>query len=119
MSVFSQRLQEALEMRGSSQKWLADSAQTTEATISRYVNGGTEPAILEIIKNIAIALDVSSDFLIGITSSPIKIADLSPEEKVLLSVWQRITDSDKNVVFALFDKYLTEKERKTLQEAKK
>lgn len=119
MSVFSQRLQEALEMRGSSQKWLADSAQTTEATISRYVNGSTEPAILEIIKNIAIALDVSSDFLIGITNSPIRVADLSQEEKVLLSVWQRASSYDKNVVFALFDKYLTDKERKTLQEAKK
>lgn len=119
MSIFSQRLQEVLEMRGTTQKWLADNAKTTEATISRYVNGSTEPAILEIIKNIAIALNVSSDFLIGITNAPVKLADLSTEEKTLLSAWQKASAYDKNVVFTLLNKYLTDKERKTLEEIKK
>ena len=33
MTDFSSRLTEAIEIRGVTQKWLADEAETTEATI--------------------------------------------------------------------------------------
>ena len=36
---FSNILRELLASRGVSQKWLADEAKTTEATISRYIAG--------------------------------------------------------------------------------
>lgn len=119
MSIFSSRLREAMEYRGTTQKWLADAAQTTEATISRYTNDKSEPPAIAILKDVAKALGVSSDFLLGLTNTPLPLTDIPQEETMLLSVWKRVSDYDKNVVFTLLDKYFTDKERKTIQETRK
>ena len=95
MADFSSRLTEAIEIRGVTQKWLADEADTTEATISRYLNGKASPAILVILGNIAKALNVSSDFLIGITNLAQSKETISIEEKIILSVWKNISPNDK------------------------
>ena len=69
-TTFSNRLSEAIEARGVTQKWLAEKSFTTEATISRYVKQVNNPAVLTILADIARALEVSSDFLIGLTNIP-------------------------------------------------
>lgn len=114
MADFSSRLTEAIEIRGVTQKWLADEADTTEATISRYLNGKASPAILVILGNIAKALNVSSDFLIGITNLAQSKETISIEEKIILSVWKNISADDKRVLFALLDKYLTPNDKAML-----
>ncbi len=111
---FSKRLSEAIEYRGVSQKWLADKSNTTEATISRYMNGKASPAILEILHDIAVALNVSADYLIGITNLPQSKESISEEEKVIISVWSKVSAEDKQVFYALLNRYLSPDERAIL-----
>ena len=114
MVSFADRLLETIEYRGVSQKWLADTANTTEATISRYVHSKASPSILVILRDIAVALNVSADYLIGVTNMPQSKEKLGAEEKVIASVWSKVSDDDKKVFFALLDKYLTKKEKAEL-----
>lgn len=65
MEGFGQRLAQAMEMRGCSQKQLAEMSGLTEAAISRYITGQREPKAIALI-NIARALNVTSDDLLGI-----------------------------------------------------
>ena len=116
MSMFSSRLKEAIALRGVTQKWLASHSQTTEATISRYLNEKASPALLIILGNLAKALNVSSDFLIGVSNLPDSKDTITVEEKVLLNIWKNVSDYDKRVVYAVLDKYLTEQDRKALEE---
>lgn len=119
MTDFPSRLAEAIELRGVTQKWLANEAETTEATISRYINGKASPAILIILGNIAKALNVSSDYLIGITNLPQSKDSISLEEKVILSVWKNVSEDDKHVFFALLNKYLTPNDKAMLERGDK
>lgn len=116
MDNFANRLLSAIELRGVSQKWLADTANTTEATISRYANNKASPSILIILRDIASALKVSSDYLVGLTNLPQSKDDINIEEKTIISVWNRVSNDDKKVFFALLDKYLTQKEKDALRE---
>ncbi len=116
MDNFSNRLLAAIEYRGVSQKWLADNANTTEATISRYVNNKASPSILIVLRDVASALKVSSDYLIGLTNLPQSKDNISIEEKTIIDVWNRVSADDKKVFFALLDKYLTQKEKDALRD---
>ena len=64
MTEFGRKLKQILEDRGISQKWLADAALTKEATISRYITGVNKSPNVEILVNIAKALNVSADYLL-------------------------------------------------------
>lgn len=68
MSVFSERLKKAMSHRNMTQKELAVKTIISEVTISRYVNGQRTPKAKTIAK-IAEALNVSSDYLLGIDKS--------------------------------------------------
>lgn len=116
MSTFAERLKDSIDMRGVTQRWLAEKANTTEATISRYVKEVNNPAVLEIIANIAKALDVSVDYLVGVTNLPESKGSVSPEEKILLSCFNRASDDDRRVLWALLDKYLAASEKDYLSQ---
>lgn len=60
-----QRLLSQMKKQGITQKQLADRLNTTEATLSRYVNGDREPKA-DMLANIATALNTTSDYLLGI-----------------------------------------------------
>ena len=115
MSMFSERLKETIISRGVSQKWLAEQANTTEATISRYIKEVNSPAILVILADIAKALNVSSDYLLGITNIPTTKASVPPEEKILLSCFANMTEPDRYVLWALLDKYMTAQQKQWLE----
>ena len=118
MSIFSQRLKETIISRGVSQKWLAEQANTTEATISRYIKEVNSPAILEILADISKALNVSSDYLLGITNIPTAKNSIPNEEKIILSCFSSMTDADRYVLWALLDKYMTVQQKNSLSETK-
>ena len=115
MSIFAQRLKETIITKGVSQKWLADKSNTTEATISRYIKEVNSPAVLVILTDIAKALNVSSDYLLGITNIPTTKASITTEEKILLKCFSNMTDSDRYVLWALLDKYMTAQEKQSLE----
>lgn len=67
-NIFRKRLKELLEEKQISQKELANAIQTTEVSISRYMSGDRQPKIY-IVQKIAEYLNISSDYLLGITDS--------------------------------------------------
>ncbi|MDE7192520.1 MAG: helix-turn-helix domain-containing protein [Oscillospiraceae bacterium] len=108
---FSERLQNAMDMRGVTQKWLAEKANVAESTISRYLNQKRAPSIIDVIAKISVALDVSTDYLLGIVNIPFSKDDLSKEESLLLSSYSRATYDDKQVLWTLLNKYMTPAEK--------
>ena len=115
MSMFSERLQEAIKLRGVTQRWVADRANTTEATISRYAKAVHDPAVIEILAGISKSLNVSSDYLIGLTNVPEVRKSLPSEQKILLDCYSKISESDSIVLWALLDKYMTAQEREQVK----
>ena len=67
-NLFSLRLAEILEERDLKQKQLAEQIGVTEVTISRYINANREPRP-GILVSIAKALNVSVDYLLGISNA--------------------------------------------------
>lgn len=114
MSDFAKTLRETIESRNISQKWLADAADTKEATISRYVTGVNKSPNVDILINIAKALNVSTDFLLGLTDVPNFSSDVSKEERILLSAFRKASERDIAVIWQLLDPYLSSKEKETL-----
>ena len=80
---FAQRLKEIMKEKKISGKELAEGANTTEATISRYISGKRSPEILEVLKNAAKFLGVSTDYLLGLTNNPFEKGSLPAEVKEL------------------------------------
>lgn len=115
MSMFSARLQEAIKLRGVTQRWVADKSGTTEATISRYAKAVHDPAVIEILAGISTALNVSSDYLIGLTNVPEVRKSLPTEQKILFDCYSKISESDSVVLWALLDKYMTAQEREQVK----
>lgn len=92
MNVFrGGRLKTARERRGLTQDELAERAQTTQLSISRYENSKSTPAP-DILAALALALEVSADWLLGLTDSPdghLQAAELTPDEWQALAAFRR------------------------------
>ena len=69
MSEFSDRLSALISEKGISQRTLAELAETTEATISRYISGQRAPKAITAVK-IATALGVNAEYLLYGTDQP-------------------------------------------------
>lgn len=65
--IFISRLDQARKEKGLTQRELADRVGVTEVSMSRYVNGVRVPSG-PIVVNIAKALGISVDYLVGISS---------------------------------------------------
>lgn len=106
MSTFSDRLKLTIEKRGTTQRWVADQAGVRESTISRYISEQNSPAILDILAGICTALNVSSDYLIGLTNIPTKTETGESDEVLkLVQCYERMLPEDKVVLWALCSKY--------------
>ena len=66
MESFGIRIMNILKESGMSQKQLAMKIGLTESALSRYISGERQPKP-EVVANIATALCVTSDYLLGIT----------------------------------------------------
>lgn len=112
MADFGNTLKRILDERGISQKWLAEAAQTNEATISRYITGSNKNARLDILVDIAKALNVSTDYLLGM--SEVERYDTNREEQILVSCFRKANSDDIDVVWSLFKKYMTPSEKASI-----
>lgn len=110
-SIFSQRLKNAIHIKGVTQAYVAVSAQTSEANVSRYANDQNHPDILDILPRIAASLGVSTDYLLGLTDIYLQKADLTPDEQILISCYRKASNDDMEVLWSLFKKYMTPSER--------
>jgi transcriptional regulator with XRE-family HTH domain len=62
--IFIERFKELLKESKYSQKQIAELCHTTEASLSRYVNGERMPKP-EVLANLATALHTTTDYLLG------------------------------------------------------
>lgn len=111
MTDFGTILKNLLDERGISQKWLADAAETKEATISRYVTGVNKSSRLDILANISRALNVSTDYLLGLTDVKQYKQELTSEERIIISCMRRASDRDKQIILSILEGYITPSEK--------
>ncbi len=69
MSIFGDRLREILRLRNVTQKALAKELELNYKSVNSYVNGIFNPS-LETLARISIFLNISADYLIGLTPEP-------------------------------------------------
>lgn len=93
---FSERLSLCMEQNGLNGAELSSISGVTAATISRYLNGLRMPAVDNIIQ-LADALDVSVDYLLGLHDVP--------EDKTLISAYSTASCEDKRVLWTLLERY--------------
>ena len=65
LHVFQERLLIARRRRAMSQEVLADKAQLFKTDISKYERGQSQPSLTRLAR-LAVALDVSADYLLGL-----------------------------------------------------
>jgi len=104
MHNFSNILYDLLQQRGLTQRTLAEMAHTTEATISRYLTNSDRMPRVDLVASIAQALNVSTDYLLGLTSVPNR-QSFTDEISSLISCYNKANDNDRKVIWAVLDKY--------------
>ena len=108
--MFAQRLRTLMQDKRLSQVQLAKIAKCSEATISRYLSEVTYLPTITVLLNLSKGLDVSIDWLMGMTTIP---APRKSEEEfgyVLYQCYGRATDRDKLLVGTILNEYLTDDE---------
>lgn len=103
---FGRKVRKIMKQRGITQSWLAEKAETTEATLSRYLNGSRKPQA-DIAAAIAETLEISLDYLLGITGNPAPIRTLSTEESVVLSAFRRANARDRKIILGVLEDHMT------------
>ena len=115
---FGRKVKKIMKQRGITQTWLAQKIGATEATLSRYVNNSRKPQA-DIAAEIAEALDVSLDYLMGITGFPAPIKTLSTEETLMLSAFARSSARDRKIIFGVLEDHMTSEELEAFKNLKK
>lgn len=108
--VLRDNLRDIMNLRGITQAWLAEKTEITEATISRYLTGVHSPKI-EYIAKMAGAMNVSVDYLLGLSSSSIPDEPPSPEVRTLLAAYDRADAHTKKMVWMQLDLFLSDEEK--------
>lgn len=106
---FGRKIKKIMKQRGITQSWLAEKVGTTEATLSRYLNSSRKPQA-DIAAEIAEVLDVSMDYLMGITGFPAPIRTISTEESIMLSAFGRANARDRKIIFGVLEDHMTSDE---------
>ena len=98
---FGARLQELRKAQNLSQRQLAAKSGVNRYTINRY-ESYVEAPHADILKNLALTLHTTTDYLLGMPDAPaIKYYDMTPEEaqavKLLRDLLDRLLHADENV----------------------
>ena len=88
MGIIAERITKARKELGLNQKELAKKANIAEPTLSRYENGYREPKA-GTISQIAEALGISADYILGITDS---IEVINKDENNLVAIEDMFDD---------------------------
>ncbi len=103
------RLRELREARHINQQKLAIELNITQAAVSKYELGLSEPDI-NMLKNIANFFHVSIDYLTGFSDTPIIClkSDLPEEELGIINKYRRLNNTQKAMVQAYMQGLLQE-----------
>lgn len=113
--IIKENLRSVIRQRGVTQAWLAEQADTTEATVSRYITGVHSPRI-ELIAKMARALNVSVDYLLGLSESSIPNEPPTPEMRTIISSYSRASAFTKKMVWLQLEPGMTDEERSLMPE---
>ncbi|MDO5300087.1 MAG: helix-turn-helix transcriptional regulator [Clostridia bacterium] len=82
MDIFTDRIRLLILQKGLQQKQLASLCKLSPARLNNYLAGRTEPS-LDVLQALCKALDVSADYLIGLSDTPsIKSAITIPPSRI-------------------------------------
>lgn len=109
MDTLGKRILRLINEQNLTQKELARRVGTTEVSIGRYINGKREPNAT-VLGDIARVLDVTTDYLLGLSTSP-DIEDEDPQIKILARSAKSLTPEQLKTVQAVIDSY--ERDRKS------
>lgn len=110
--MLAKRLKAARLNKKLTQQELANRLKTTKGTISNYENGHSTPSN-EMLKELALVLEISTDYLLGVTNSTNSASlDLSDEEKEMLEFF-------RNPELNLFFKEMAQSEEGKLEQLRK
>lgn len=89
MPLRADRLRDSRERKGIKQRELSQLCGVTEFQISRYENGKSEPGA-SVLELIARSLDVSTDYLLGLSDQPTGQfgEGLFPDQQKLLEAYE-------------------------------
>lgn len=105
MLLFVERVKELMEEKKMSQKQLSELSNISEASICRYLRGNCNVR-LDIIANLAKALDVNESYLIGETNKQESKNFKLQVRDILARNRNVITDQDKmDIINMLYGKY--------------
>lgn len=88
---------EQREQASLSQEELAKILGVSQQAISHYENGSRE-AGYDILAKMSKLFNVTTDYLLGLTSFPEAGEQLSPDEKKLLDTYRSLTSDEKQVI---------------------
>jgi len=81
---FGLRIKELRKRKGLTQEQLGDLLGISRATVYRYENNTQTPSLAKIV-SLALYLNTSTDYLVGLEDEPVvKISGLSPQKKQLV-----------------------------------
>lgn len=92
-TIFQERLLEAMQVKGMTQKELAMRIGVTEAAVSKYLHTDRKPHI-DVISDMANVLQTTTDFLLGRADAQDEL-NLHGIKNLLARNAQRMTSEDK------------------------
>lgn len=104
--IFRKRLREAREMRGYRQEQLAERARMPATTIAHF-EGGTRKPSFDSLRKLAIALEITTDYLLGRVDDP----DFAKAGDPLFRDMAKLSGNDREIAKD-FLKMLAERSRK-------
>lgn len=107
MMEFKMRLKYLRTIRGVTQKELAEHLSYQASSVSNYENAGNLPSIPDLIK-IGEYLDVSIDYLLGITDYDTNIYSKELENEECIKLFVSLSEEEKCIILGLM-KYFDEK----------
>jgi transcriptional regulator with XRE-family HTH domain len=109
-NILGNILYNILQSRSISQRWLAEKVGSAESTISRYISGLSIPEVLLVI-NIAKVLNVSTDYLCGLTEIQFPNEPINNERSLLYGCYTRADDHDKKTIWTVLERYMNPDEK--------
>ena len=95
-NIFRERLSLCLNAKHMTGAELSALSGTSEAAISRYLCGLRSPTIDNLVR-IATALNVSTDYLLGLNDAP--------DSNGLVNAYSSASDDDRRVIWTLLERY--------------
>ncbi len=111
--IVQDNIKHVMSVHGYSQAWLCEKTGIPSATISRYITGVHAPNLDYIVK-IATAMNVSVDYLLGLTISTQPGENVEPEIRTIINGYERADAHTKKMFWMMLEPFLTSEEKALL-----